>query len=200
MEKDGSNCSIYLPVIQALFTAQSIWSHSLGIITVLIYKLAAYPACPQRQGFWGCLQWIHMLYVWHRFPMFPQTPVLRPLTRWPLKPDHCVLNRQRGSVWRSQHILETRRERERIVLNKKERLWTCSFCEWKFLLIHFTLQQHYAPINVKPHYPPCGQCRGICRGISPENSPRGYGISNQDIPWSACMCACVHTGWWFWRT
>ena len=39
-----------------------------------------------------------------------------------------------------------------------------------------------APINVKPHYPPCGQCRGICRGISPENSPRGYGISNQDIP------------------
>ena len=39
-----------------------------------------------------------------------------------------------------------------------------------------------APIIVMPHYPPCGQCRGICRGILPENSPRGYRIGNQHIP------------------
>ena len=54
-----------------------------------------------------------------------------------------------------------------------------------------------APINVMPHYPPCGQCRGICRGILMENPPRGRGLVVSMFRESACKCACIHIMWSF---
>ena len=106
--------------------------------------------------------------------------------------DKLVCDRQGCPHCRTPRFRHMRdRNHERILLGKQV------YCKYRIIVwSHW----YNVPINVKPHYPPCGRCRGIYRGISPENSPRGYGISNQDIPWSACMCACVHTGWWFWRT
>ena len=53
------------------------------------------------------------------------------------------------------------------------------------------------PINVMPHYPPCGQCRGICRGILLKNRPRDWGLVISIFRESACKYACIHTMWSF---